>query len=250
MNESKINFIIHVKEVIPQMAVDPRLKAVDVFLYMSLFLQWNKANFKNPLQVWRQNIQGVNKVSDDCFSPSLTRLHDAGYIVYKKGKNGIKPAIITMIRFEVVGKISQADTILNFQLYSPTPRNLAILEKGIIIKQEKTETKEEENNLSFNNNNKTFPTQSPAIIKNVPNPHAPDRQEVRRYFLQKGSTAEEADKFYEWNNKRNWTLSKESQDWRWHADNWINNSFKKRKQKKTSKYELNSTTDQEYNEPF
>lgn len=256
VNDGRVNFIIHLKVVLPIMFADSGLKAVDIFLYMSLFIKWNSTGFRCPLTIRRQDIQGVSKVSDDCYSPSLRRLHDAGYLRYAEGKNGTKPAVIAMIRFDQKNEAwdsIKSITVPNSGRYIPDFPHAAIRDIGTIEKQK--ENYKQKINESFNQKNEGqgIKDDAAAILRaGLSNSDsAPDDKDVLAFFLSIGSEESVAQKFYEWNDERNWSLSETSKDWKDHARTWIKNSLKFKKNKiKKSPHDVSAPIDKKYNEPL
>ena len=64
-------------------ADDPRITTTHISLYMALFYQWSQYDFINPMEINRDRVTQLAKISSSVtYFKSLNNLHEFGYIDY------------------------------------------------------------------------------------------------------------------------------------------------------------------------
>lgn len=227
---------------------DDRISSIEVCLYATLLFKWNKFFFNSPLRVIRKEIIRLSKVSHDTYGISLKRLEDAGFIKYKKGCNDKSLAEIIIIPLNQSPQLPKADinekystpAIPDSLLSNPDFRNAAIPNSGPFIKHENKKHLKQNNAFEkrFSDENQTegqaaIPDMGQLLDTYYSNPNPiesliPTTNEVENYFNAKGFDKSHAKNFYAFNQKRNWSFSNESKDWRFFADKWISKNSKEK----------------------
>jgi hypothetical protein len=217
------------------------IKSVDIAQYSALMQLWNKIFYNNPLTVTKDAIRRLSKISHSTHSASLQRLHDAGFIVYKKGCNEKVMAEITMIRldrgsaspigdttgYKVVPAAKPNSMACNAESSMAAIPNSASLIKHRNIKQNKHSM--DVNKIGdvmkefFSSEQQPLST-GKAVEANKrygSGAVVPTREDVMQYFTGRGSNRNIAEKFFQYNENKNWGACKVDGDWVIFAERWV-----------------------------
>jgi hypothetical protein len=189
-----INYVNHVNKSIDLFQNDQRITPHHISLYLTLFNDWNRNRFKNPIQISRRDIMIIAKVkSNSTYQKLMKNLTDWGYIKYSPHQNPMRGS-----------KVSLTDLCTTDILDTGTVED--INNTNIKTKRESEET----------------PTLKKAI----------------EYFISKGSTQIEAQKFFNHYESNGWKVGGKTpmKNWQASVENWILKSeqFNPKKQKSES----------------
>lgn len=234
---------------------DDRLNPTHISLYMALFQEWNSSRFANDFYVNRRDLMRVAKIgSKSTYHRCVTDLDSWHYLFYFPSNNPykgskIKMAILGTSDEPVVGRY---DPILEQLAEQYCPRGEPVAGQYPPINGQVVDSHR--------------PTSGQALvstinnIKQVNNIKQPKGwQAVFNFFIEKSFDADEAKKFFEHYENRNWQTSdgKEIRDWRALAINWMDraeifNEENKPNKKQASqiKDNLRTTKNKDYGQPL
>jgi len=239
-----MNYIKLLNAAFEKFYFDDRLNPTHISLYMALFQEWNSSRFADELYVNRRDLMRCAKIgSKSTYHRCITELDSWLYLSYFPSNNPykgskIKMAIIGTSDEPVVGQ------------YNPTLEQLAEHYHPI---REPVVGQHRPNNgqvvVSTINNNKQE--------NNIKQPKG--WQAVFIFFEEKGFDADEAKKFFEHYQTRNWQTSdgKDIRDWRAVAINWMDRTEIFDEEKKPNKKQasqikdnLRTTKNKDYGQPL
>ena len=104
-----MNYIKHINLWMEIVAVDDRLTANHISLYLALFQLWNKCRFPDQITIFRNEVLQVSKIgSSKTYYKCLHELNAYGYIKYKPSYNPMKGSSIIMTDLsDLNGQITQ-----------------------------------------------------------------------------------------------------------------------------------------------
>lgn len=225
---------------------DNRLACSHVSLYLALFQYWNFNRFQNPFPIYRSDIMGLCKIgSKNTYHKCIKELHEANYIVYHPASTPYQPVKISMIRLD---KQQQSDPT-QLDLFSSCLNNetqqvpiltatgtendtTQVPKVGQLIKQTNNKTSKVCNTpTQFLNTGSS--KESEHVTPHVPNMGPsqknditiPTLTEVEDYFKEKNYPADEAAKFFYYNQSKNWMLTEKFKirNWTSLVKKWILN---------------------------
>ena len=223
---------------------DDRLNPTHISLYMALFQEWNSSRFADEFYVNRRDLMMASKIgSKSTYHRCVTELDSWNYLFYFPSNNPYKGSKIKMAIIET------SDETVTGQ-YHPELEHLAERYHPI---REPVEGQYRpiggQALVSTINNTKQ--------VNNIKQPKG--RQAVFIFFEEKGFDADEAKKFYEHYQTRNWQTGdrKEIRDWRAVAINWMDRTEifdeenkPNKKQASQIKDNLRTTKNKDYGQPL
>jgi len=240
------NYIRHLNAFFSLVRSDKRLTSSHVSLYMALFHYWNFNRFNNPFPVYRQNLMQLSKIgSKTTYHKCIRELHGAQYIVYHPSPTRFQPVKISIIRLggeTNEGRFKQLD-LFNGEagrlrsgsstvdgLDSVPPR--AFMDTGTVpdavhsLKQTgKTKNSVQHTPTIIFQKNRVLNSQMAALSREAKSVHVPSLGEVTDFFHKHNLGAEEAQRFFYYNQGKSWMLTDKLPvtDWKAIAKKWMLN---------------------------
>ena len=219
-----MNYIKLLNAVYAKFFEDDRLNATHISLYMALFQEWNCSRFATDFYINRYDVMRASKISSKTsYHRCLKELDTWGYIRYLPSHNPYKSSKVKMIIFAQDGhEKGDYDPVLEQIAEESCKSNGPGMDKlhtgtGPVVNHK--ETSNGQVVVSPINGNK-------QTNKNkLPN----DRREVFNFFKGNGYDADEAKKFLNFYQERNWktTDGRKIRDWEAVANSWMERAFKK-----------------------
>jgi hypothetical protein len=219
-----MNYIKLLNAVYGKFFEDDRLNATHISLYMALFQEWNCSRFATDFYINRYDVMRASKISSKTsYHRCLKELDSWGYIKYLPSHNPYKSSKVKMIIFAEDGHgKGDYDPVLEQIAEEYCKSNVPGMDEfhtgtGPVVNQKETSNGQVVvsplNGNKQTNNNK------------LPN----DRQEVFNFFKSNGYDADEAKKFLNFYQDRNWktTDGRKVRDWKAVANSWMERAFKK-----------------------
>jgi len=237
------NFIQHLLKMRSEFARDERLTTFHVSLYYALFFEWNENRFQNPFYIQRNEMMNASKIgSANTYTKCLKELHKFGYIEYLPSYNPNKGSMINLYTFDNgtdKGSDKGADkggvnVLIPFNKHNKQIQTL--INFGAVAKKSR---KDESHSSGHSSEHSSDPSsgqssgQSPAHSSvpsstMLPTQIPPSLESIINYFLDKKSSEQEANKFYNHFQSNGWLVGGKSKMKNWQAAsrNWILNSQK------------------------
>ncbi|MDX1470738.1 MAG: hypothetical protein R3213_04525 [Flavobacteriaceae bacterium] len=231
-----MNYIKLLNGVYGKFFEDDRLNATHISLYMALFQEWNCSRFASDFFINRYETMRASKIaSKTSYHRCLKDLHSWGYIKYFPTRNPYKSSKVKMIVFDHPENEEQGD-------YDPLLEQLAEeswTSDGLDEGTDRTGNGPPEgkhctgNGLAVNKKetgNELAEVSPININKQSNKTKLPNgRREVLDFFNLKGFDADEAKKFLNFYQERNWktTDGRKVRDWEAVANSWMERAFKK-----------------------
>ena len=215
-----MNYIKHLTAVFEIMDSDPRLTPFHISLYISLFRRWNLNYFNNPISISRDEMMKMAKIgSVNTYTKCLKELHLWNYIRYEPSYNPHKGSLIYLYTFDngtdKGSEMALRPFINNTNI--PNKQNLIEQAKNFESKTLDMENQEKKEKSSAKKERDENQEQSNRI--------PPPLEYVKIYFDEKGFTAVEAEKFFNYFESNGWLVGGRAKmkDWKAAARNWILN---------------------------
>ncbi|RFN60328.1 hypothetical protein [Marixanthomonas ophiurae] len=214
-----MNYIKLLNAAFEKFYFDDRLNPTHISLYMALFQEWNSSRFMDEFYVNRRELMRVAKIgSKSTYHRCIVDLDAWLYLSYFPSNNPYKGSKIKMV---IIGTsdepvVGQYNPILEQLAEQYHPRGVPL-----------------EGHHHPNNGQAVYqhrPIVGQALVSNINNTKQENnikqpkgRQAVILFFEEKGFDAEEAKKFYEHYEDREWKTSdgKPIRNWRSLATNWM-----------------------------
>ena len=283
-----MNYIKHLTGFFEKVAIDKTLNPTHVSLYVALFQFWNCNRFKNPINISRDEVMRISKISSKAtYHKCLKNLHSLGYINYEPSYNPFKGSHVYLFNFsddlKPIPKNEKTTIPKNdpvFELVNEQVVNKLYTSSGTSI-----ETGTEQALVSYINNTNipNIPNISNDLkianldeqpkkienddefLKNVDEEkekklrekkkvEMPTIENVKAYFLKQNFPEVEATKFFNYFSSNGWLVGGKTPmvDWQAAAQNWILNApkFISNEQQSNRAKNLNTGTDKDYSEPL
>lgn len=283
-----MNYIKHLTGFFEKVAIDKTLNPTHVSLYVALFQFWNCNRFKNPINISRDEVMRISKISSKAtYHKCLKNLHSLGYINYEPSYNPFKGSHVYLFNFsddlKPIPKNEKTTIPKNdpvFELVNEQVVNKLYTSSGTSI-----ETGTEQALVSYINNTNipNIPNISNDLkianldeqpkkienddefLKNVDEEkekklrekkkvEMPTIENVKAYFLKQNFPEVEAIKFFNYFSSNGWLVGGKTPmvDWQAAAQNWILNApkFISNEQQSNRAKNLNTGTDKDYSEPL
>tara|TARA_B100000949_G_scaffold150674_1_gene132368 strand:+ start:190 stop:942 length:753 start_codon:yes stop_codon:yes gene_type:complete len=250
-----MNYIKLLNAAFEKFFFDDRLNPTHISLYMALFQEWNSSRFADEFYVNRRELMRVAKIgSKSTYHRCVTDLDSWNYLSYFPSNNPYKGSKIKM---SIIGTSDEPVT----GQYNPILEQLAEQYRPI---REPVVYQHHPNNEQALDSHR--PTSGQALVSTINNIKQENYikqpkgwQAVFIFFKEKGFDADEAKKFYEHYQTRNWQTSdgNEIRDWRALATNWMDRTElyaeenkPNKKQASQIKDNLRTTKDKDYGQPL
>jgi len=234
-----MNYIKHLTAIFNVMDSDTRLTPFHISLYMSLFRQWNLNFFHNPVSISRDEMMKMAKIgSANTYVRCLKELHLWNYIRYEPSYNrqkgsmvylytfdnatdnaGVMPVIPSINNINRLNKTNLIGQAKNFELKNSDMNKEEKKEKSCGQKERKAEAAGESPDFSGLREKKKNDEVNPS------GSFPPSLEYVKIYFDEKGVSAIEAEKFFNYFESNGWLVGGRAKmkDWKAAARNWILN---------------------------
>lgn len=234
-----MNYIKHLTAVFEIIDADNRLTPFHISLYMSLFRCWNLNFFRNPVSISRNEMMRMAKIgSVNTYVRCLKELHSWNYIRYEPSYNRHKGSFVYLYTFgnstdnasdmpvspslnniNVANNENLIGQAQNFESKSLSMNDEEKKEKGCGQKERKAEIAGKSPDFSELPGTKTKDTG--GTVGSFP----PSLNHIKIYFNEKGVSAIEAEKFFNYFESNGWLVGGRAKmkDWKAAARNWILN---------------------------
>lgn len=214
-----MNYIKLLNAAFEKFYFDDRLNPTHISLYMGLFQEWNSSRFADEFYVNRRELMRVAKIgSKSTYHRCIRDLDSWHYLFYYPSNNPYKGSKIKMA---IIGTGDEPVT----GSYNPILEQIAeqYYPRGVPLRGHLHPKNGQVVNLHR-------PIDGQVLVSNTNNTKQENyikkpkgRQAVFIFFKENGFDAEEAKKFFEYYQARNWQTSdgKEIRDWRAIAINWM-----------------------------
>ena len=241
-----MNYIKHLTAVFEIFEADSRLTPFHISLYISLFRCWNLNFFHNPVSISRNEMMKMAKIgSANTYVRCLKELHLWNYIRYEPSYNRQKGSMVYLYTFDnatdnagVMPVIPSINNInrLNKENLIGQAQNFELKNSDMKSKEEKEKLREKKKN------DEAYPSAFPPTL-----------EFVKIYFDEKGVSAIEAEKFFNYFESNGWLVGGRAKmkDWKAAARNWILNIPKfAPKSKPSGSNSTNLNQSKNYGEPL
>lgn len=238
-----MNYIRHLNAFFARIKNEDSVKPFHISLYLALFQYWNFNRFRNPFPVYRENIMQLSKIgSKATYHKGIKLLHGKGYIIYHPAPSKYIPVNITVIRLDVksinppfkqlnlftkVGTqepeltpllLSKAQ-VPHLALAGPINDTCRVPFAGHTIKQENIEINNVQHTHIIAEGKDKEKNKAPKQVARIPL-----LAEVELFFQKENMSILDAQKFYYYNQSKNWMIS-DTPIWQWKAlaRKWILN---------------------------
>lgn len=93
-----MNYIVHLNTFLARSVKDTWLKPNHHIIYMTLFHLWNRQGFKNTINICRDKIMNMSKItSKKTYYDCIAQLESGGYLKFYKSTSRFTSATVTMI---------------------------------------------------------------------------------------------------------------------------------------------------------
>ncbi|MDX2361583.1 MAG: transcriptional regulator [Crocinitomicaceae bacterium] len=205
--DKPVNYIRHLQGVFQIISGDHRLTPWHLSLYYALFHSWNASKFSDTFSINRSEMMSLSKIgSVNTYSKCLRQLHDWKYIKYSPSKSAQRGSKIHMFIFDTTGDTTPSTT-------TDTTSGQPVIQHVV---------------SSINNLNKEKQSKPIKQSRGKSRFASPKMDEVKEFFLELNSTAEEAEQFYDHFESNGWLVAGKAKmkDWKAAARNWIKRSAK------------------------
>jgi hypothetical protein len=95
-----MNHIKHLTGLYGRLIEDQNILPTHISLYFSLFQFWNINQFRNPVNITREELMLISKIgSKATYHKCMRELHDKGYIKYEPTFNPYKSSMVLLFNF-------------------------------------------------------------------------------------------------------------------------------------------------------
>lgn len=273
-----MNYIKHLTGFFEKVTVDYDLNPTHISLYIAMFQAWNQNRFINPINISRDELMRISKISSKAtYHKCIKDLIENGYIIYNPSFNPYKSSTV-----EILG-LDQYTKPLTRKMTKQL-KNEQVVEQvdEQVLNKHCTSTEQVyiyTNNINNTNsiNDINNPSQQIEKLNFQPdfvilsaaegspkkklrekkryNPDdiPPNYDELQNYFIEKSSTHQEAEKFFNYYTSKGWLVGGKSKmkDWKASANNWIINTDKfNPKTSAPHPNHLHTTNQKNYDEPL
>ena len=250
-----MNYIKLLNAAFEKFYFDDRLNPTHISLYMALFQEWNSSRFANEFYVNRRDLMLASKIgSKSTYHRCVIDLDSWGYLFYFPSNNPYKGSKIKM---SIIGTSDEPDMgryspILEQVAEQYRPNSVPIMGQHHPISGQVVDLHR--------------PIGGQALVSTINNTKQENNikqpkgwQAVFDFFIEKNFDADEAKKFFEHYETRNWQTSdgKEIRDWRALALNWMDRTELFDEENKLNKEQasqikdnLRTTKNKDYGQPL
>ena len=252
-----MNYIKHLSGFFNKVVNDYDLNPTHISLYLALFHSWNINRFENPISITRNEMMRISKIfSKATYHKCVNELHQKGYIVYEPSNNPFKGSLIWVVELDSAtipqtkkeqksSKIRQVsvqpneppiEQVMNKQQTSSLPTSRQALVSSI-NSINNTNTSNGVNGHAHKKNQESgeenFIGEQKEVVKKklrekkeIGEIIPPNLEDVKVYFMDLESVANEAERFYNHFQSNGWLVGGKSKmkNWEAAARNWIMNA--------------------------
>lgn len=256
-----MNYIKQLTHFFTLATADPNLSPTHISLFVALFQQWNQSRFAPSIQIVRDDIMRLAKISSKAtYHRSMAYLHRENYIKYKPSYNPYKGSLIEFFPPQPTDTHNIQQRSQNEPVQNMTTRlinepfnklyNTNIINHNISIARDKKEGQSQKINsqVKISKKEKSCGKKESEI--------PPQIFLVEEYFIQNNSTHQEAQRFINHYTANGWLVGGKTpmKDWQASARNWMTNAktFNNRNHEVTNNRakQLNTKTNKNYFEPL
>lgn len=244
-----MNYIKHLTGFFEKVVQDYDFNPTHISLYIAMFQAWNQNRFVNPVCISRDELMRISKISSKAtYHKCIKELIEKGYIIYNPSFNPYKSSTVEIINLDYYTKPMT-------RKMSKQLKNEQVIEQvdEIVVNNHCTSTEQvyiDINNTNISNSINDINNPSQQIEKlnfqpdftDEPQPKKklrekkrynsddipPIFEEVQKYFIEKNSTIQEAEKFFNYYTSKGWLVGGKSKmkNWKASSNNWILNTDK------------------------
>ncbi|SFT47781.1 hypothetical protein SAMN05216474_0780 [Lishizhenia tianjinensis] len=238
--QHQVNYIFHLEGVFKKFDEDENMSPWHISLYLAIFRLWNNAKFKNPISVSRSELMKMSKTgSVNTYYKCIKDLHALGYLKYTPSKSKYVGSKISVFHYDEKGENLGITSCIESDSTGDTTAD-STGEKVV---------RPYLNNIKHNKHIKHLyreddkKKRSKKFIK-------PSLDEVKNYFLEKGSESTNAERFFNHFESNGWLVSGKSpmKDWKAAARNWMLNGQRFNKTEKAN--HLQTENEKNYDIPL
>jgi hypothetical protein len=273
-----MNYIKHLSGFFEKVVLDYDFNPTHISLYIAIFQAWNQNRFVNPINISRDELMRVSKISSKAtYHKCIKDLVKNGYIIYNPTYNPYKSSTVEILELDFYTKPitrKEAKKLKNEQVIEQVDE--PVLNKHCTSSDTSTEQVYiYTNNINNSNSINAINSESQNIEKlnfqpdfksetepkkklrekkrYNPDDIPPNYEELQNYFIEKSSTIQEAEKFFNYYTSKGWLVGGKSKmkDWKASANNWILNTDKfNPKRNELQPNHLNTSNQKNYGEPL
>lgn len=214
-----MNYIKQLNAAFEKFFFDDRLNPTHISLYMALFQEWNSSRFATEFYVNRRDLMCVAKIgSKSTYHRCVVELDKWGYLSYFPSNNPYKGSKIKMY---ILGTSDETDSGQYHPLLEQVAAQNHPKSEPVVYQRHPTDRQ-----VVYQHR----PVSGQALVSNINNikheninKQPNDRQAVLFFFKEKGFSADEAKKFYDYYQANNWKTDEENEvrNWRALATSWM-----------------------------
>ena len=259
-----MNYIKHLTGFFEKVTVDYDLNPTHISLYIAMFQAWNQNRFTNPVNISRDELMRISKISSKAtYHKCIKELIVNGYINYNPSFNPYKSSTVEILCLDQYTKPltrKMTKQLKNEQVIEQVDEQL----DELVLNKHCTSTEQVyiyTNNINNTNNTnsindinndtnqieklnfqpdfigegqpkKIYPEPAEGKLREKkrynPDDIPPNYEELQNYFIEKKSTIQEAEKFFNYYTSKGWLVGGKSKmkDWKASSNNWIINTDK------------------------
>ncbi len=248
-----MNYIKHLSAFFEKVVQDNDLNPTHISLYMALFQSWNINRFQNPISITRNEVMRISKIfSKATYHKCVNELHQKGYIDYQPSYNPFKGSLVSVLEldsiyllqtkkqqrstknsqpFEHVNEHAIEQVVSKYQTSTlPSPRQALVSSINNInntnisnsVNAQSLEKKLKTETIFLEKKEKKKKLRKKKEISEIIPPQLLD---VKNFFIDKGISENEGERFYNHFQSNGWLVGGKSKmkNWQASAKNWIMN---------------------------
>ncbi len=273
-----MNYIKHLSGFFEKVVVDYDFNPTHISLYIAIFQAWNQNRFVNPINISRDELMRISKISSKAtYHKCIKDLIKNGYIRYNPSYNPYKSSTVEILELDFYTKPitrKEAKKLKNEQVIEQVDE-LAVNKYCTSNDTSTEQVYIYTNNINITNSINDINNDTNQIEKlnfqpdfiGTPEPKKklrekkrynlddipPNYEELQNYFIEKSSTLQEAEKFFNYYTSKGWLIGGKSKmkDWKASANNWILNTDKfNPKSSAPQPNHLHTSNKKNYDEPL
>ncbi len=285
-----MNYIKHLTGFFEKVVLDYDFNPTHISLYIAMFQAWNQNRFINPICISRDELMRISKISSKAtYHKCIKELIEKGYIIYNPSFNPYKSSTVEIINLDYYTKPmtrKMSKQLKNEQIIERVDEQ--VMNKHCTSAEQVYIDINNTNNTNISNsinnpsqqieklnfqpdfkNDFVIPSAAEGPPKKIypepaegklrekkrynPDDIPPNYEELLNYFIEKSSTIQEAEKFFNYYTSKGWLVGGKSKmkDWKASANNWIINTDKfNPKKNEIQPNHLHTPNQKNYDEPL
>ena len=248
-----MNYIKHLTGFFEKVTVDYDLNPTHISLYIAMFQAWNQNRFTNPVNISRDELMRISKISSKAtYHKCIKELIENGYINYNPSFNPYKSSTVEILCLDqytkpltrkmtkqlkneqVIEQVDEQVDELVLNKHCTSTEQVYIYTNNINNTNSINDINKDTNQIEKLNFQPDFTGEGQQKKKlrekkrYNPDDIPPNYVEVQKYFIEKNSTIQEAEKFFNYYTSKGWLVGGKSKmkDWKASSNNWILNTEK------------------------